>query len=100
VKNVLSDDTIETYLKLYLLLYADDTVIFAKSSSYLQLALNSMSEYSKLWKLSVNSSKTKVVVISRGKCRNIPTFYLDSDELEGVDDFSYLGNVLIIMVNS
>ena len=91
VKNVLSDDTIETYLKLYLLLYADDTVIFAESSSHLQLALNSMSEYCKLWKLTVNSSKTKVFVFSRGKCRNIPTFYLDSDELERVDDFSYLG---------
>jgi len=47
VKNVLSDDTIETYRKLHLLLYADDTVIFAESSSHLQLALNSMSEYCK-----------------------------------------------------
>ena len=92
VKNVLSDNITETYQKLYLLLYADDTVIFAESSSDLQLALTSMSEYCKCWKLTVNSSKTKFVVFSRGKCRNIPTFYLDSDELEIVDDFSYLGN--------
>ena len=48
VKNILSDDIIETYLNLYLLLYADDTVIFAESSSDLLLALNSMSEYCKL----------------------------------------------------
>ena len=91
VKNVLSDDITETYQKVYLLLYADDTVIFAESSSDLQLALNSMSEYCKFWNLTVNSSKTKFVVFSRGKWRNIPTFYLDSDELERVDDFSYIG---------
>ena len=43
VDKYLSDDTVETFLKLYLLLYADDTVIMAESPEQLQSALNIMS---------------------------------------------------------
>ena len=39
---LLSDDDIEVYFKLYILLYADDTVIFAESNTELQAALNAM----------------------------------------------------------
>ena len=45
VDDALSDNDVEVYLKLYALLYADDTVIFAESSSEIQRALNAMSEY-------------------------------------------------------
>ena len=47
------------FLKLYLLLCADDTVIFAESKEDLQLALNGMSDYCSLWKLKVNVLKNK-----------------------------------------
>ena len=33
IRDRLSDDTIDTYLNLYLLLYADDTVVFAESAA-------------------------------------------------------------------
>ena len=39
------NDDIEVYFKLYLLLYADDTVILAESKEQLQAALNSMYLY-------------------------------------------------------
>ena len=39
--------------------YADDTVIFASSARDLQISLNNLSTYSKLWKLKVNIEKTK-----------------------------------------
>ena len=39
------NDDIEVYFKLYLLLYADDTVILVESKEQLQAALNSMYLY-------------------------------------------------------
>ena len=91
IRDRLSDDTIYVYLKLYLLLYADDTVVFAESAADLQLALNSMHDYCNIWKLEVNIAKTKVVVFSKGKIRNIPAFTYGGLDLDVVDDFSYLG---------
>ena len=46
---LLSNDDIEVYFKLYILLYADDTVIFAESEAELQAALNAMFLYCKSW---------------------------------------------------
>jgi hypothetical protein len=39
----------------------DDTVIFSESLECMQKALDIFQEYCNLWKLSVNSSKTKVI---------------------------------------
>ena len=49
-----SDDEIEVYFKLYILLYADDTVILAESAVELQSAFNAMFLYCKSWDLEVN----------------------------------------------
>ena len=53
---------IEVLFKLYVLLYAEDTVIFAESKGELQSALNAMYLYCKSWDLEVNPTKTKVTV--------------------------------------
>jgi hypothetical protein len=55
------------YLKLFLLLFVDDTVIFAESPADLQAALNIFEEYCSEWKLSINVSQTKIVVFSKRK---------------------------------
>ena len=39
------DEEIVTYFKLYILLYADDTVILAENSNDLQASLNEMEKY-------------------------------------------------------
>ena len=44
----ISDDHIEVYLKLYLFLYADDTIIMAECE--LQAALNASHHYCTVWK--------------------------------------------------
>ena len=62
---VFDNDDAEVYFELYLLLYADDTVVLAESKEQLQAALNSMYFYSQTWKLEVNPSKTKVVIFSK-----------------------------------
>ena len=44
-------DNISTYIKLFVLLYADDTVIFGTDEVSFQYNLNVFYEYSKAWKL-------------------------------------------------
>ena len=82
---------IQVYLKLFTLLYADDTLILSKSPDDLQNALNALSEYCNMWSLHVNLEKTKIVVFSRGKIRKIPSFQLNNQTLSVVDDYVYLG---------
>lgn len=53
-------------LKLYLLLYADDFVIFSSSSEGLQKGLDVLCDYCQRWKLTVNTDKTKVMVFRKG----------------------------------
>ena len=65
--NVAANDEILTLLKLYVLLYADDTIIMAEGPNELQLALNALSEYCQAWKLTINIDKTKIIRFSRGK---------------------------------
>ncbi len=44
-------------------------------------------------KLVVNPAKTKIVVFSRGKIRNKPKTPYGNDNIEVVDDYTYLGIV-------
>ena len=52
--------------KMFLLLYADDIVIFANSAEELQHSLDSLGDYCRKWKLKVNVKKTKVMVFRKG----------------------------------
>ena len=53
-------------LKLYLLLYADDIVIFSNTSEGLQKGLDILGDYCQKWNLTVNIDKTKVMVFRKG----------------------------------
>ena len=76
VASILNTEDIEVFFKLYILLYADDTVIFAESHEELQTSLDTMQLYCDTWKLQVNTSKTKIVVFSKGKIRQNPVFII------------------------
>ena len=80
--------------KLYMLLYADDRVIFANDTEELQLGLNLLSEYCTSWKLKVNATKTKVLIFRKGGTlqRNLVFMYEDQP-IEIVKSFKYLGIV-------
>ena len=82
---------LETFLKLYVLLYADDTIIMAESDQELQLALSGLNDYCKKWSLQINVSKTKIVIFSRGKVRKYPKFTIGNEEVQVCDDYVYLG---------
>jgi hypothetical protein len=87
----LNDSDIEVFCNLFVLLYADDTVIFSESEAGLQKGLILIKEYCDLWKLSLNANKCKVIVFSRGKIRNLPSFFIGTVKLEVVSEFTYLG---------
>ena len=87
----LSDPDIEVFLRLHVLLYADDTIVMAETPEQFQKALNAVSDYCSQWNLTVNTSKTKIVIFSRGKVRRYPDFVFGSDKLDVVDEYVYLG---------
>ena len=72
----------------FILLYADDIVIFSYSAEGLQNGLNYLEVYCKRWKLMVNTSKTKIMVFRKGGTlpRNLE-FLFDNNILEIVSNF-------------
>ena len=63
-------------LKLFLLLYSDDIILFANNEENLQLSLNILENHCKRWKLKVNTQKTKVMVFRKGgRLRDNISFY-------------------------
>ena len=85
-------DDFETFLKLYVLLYADDTIILAESPDELQIALNALSDYCNQWKLKINVDKTKIIRFSKRKSKTFNyVFHLNNETVELVDSYVYLG---------
>ena len=87
----LSNDEVTVFVRLFSLLYADDTIIMAESAEELQRALDALHEYCHKWKLTVNPSKTKVMIFSRGVIRVFPAFIFGAVHLEVVREYVYLG---------
>ena len=80
-------------LNLFLLMYADDLVIFSETVVGLQTQLNSLEKYCKEWSLKINVQKTKIVIFRNGgKLYDNEKFYIDDNtEIEVVNKFTYLG---------
>lgn len=54
------------HLSIFLLLFADDAVIFSETEEGLQSLIDSFEQYCIIWKLTVNITKTKVMVFRGG----------------------------------
>ena len=52
-------------LKLFLILFADDQVLFATSPNTLQLLLSDLETYCQLWGLKINTNKTKAMIFEK-----------------------------------
>ena len=87
--NVFTDA--DTFAKLFLFLYADDTVLLEETPLGLQRSLDALGAYCCKWHLKVNTTKTKIVIFSRGKVRIHPDFCLSNEKIEVVSDYKYLG---------
>ena len=91
INRILSDEDVELFVRMYVLLYADDTVVMAESAEELQAALDAVAECCDLWDLKVNISKTEIIIFSRGKVKLYPVFKLGSQTVKVVDEYVYLG---------
>lgn len=78
------------YFSILILLYADDTVILADNAEAFQDCLNSFNDYCSDWKLTVNTSKTKVLIFGARKTSSF-SFHLGNSKLDIVDMYKYLG---------
>ena len=94
VTEFLSYEDVVVYLKLYVLLYADDTIILSESPKELQKALDALNDYCKVWDLKVNISKTNIVIFSRGKITVYPIFKFGDQDISVVENYTYLGTIM------
>ena len=70
-------------IKLFILLYADDQVVFAKSPESLQRMLLDIENYCTTWGLKINTSKTKVMIFEKGRHTSYD-FYLNNINRSGI----------------
>ncbi|MEW8548196.1 MAG: reverse transcriptase family protein, partial [Candidatus Thiodiazotropha sp.] len=86
----IANEDIVLYLKIFVLLYADDTVLLAESPEELQKSLDIFSQYCKTWKLKINTIKTKVLIFG---IRKKPDLYFTINDIviDIVDSYKYLG---------
>ena len=81
-------------LKHFILLYADDIVLFGNSASELQNSIDILLECCQKWKLTVNTTKTKVLIFRKsGILPNGLRFTYNGTEIEILSRFLYLGIV-------
>ena len=83
------------YLKLFLLLYADDIVIFSDSPEGLKKSLDTLFECCHKWKLTVNIDKSKAMIFRKGGriSDDLSFTYYGDMETEIVSKYTYLGIV-------
>ena len=82
-------------LTLYLLLFADDAVIFSETPEGLQKSIENFEIYCQKWNLTVNVDKTKIVVFRKaGHLAHNESWTYNNQDVEIVSTFNYLGIVL------
>lgn len=86
----IDDEDMMIYMKLFSILYADDTVLMADSPTDLQNCLNAFAIYCKEWKLNINVAKTKVLIFGARKTSHLQ-FNIDDHLIDIVDKYKYLG---------
>ena len=74
--------------------YADDTALIADSESKLQALVDCLVRESIMKGLSVNITKTQVMVISKSDTQETASITIDGKILEQVSRFSYLGSII------
>ena len=88
--NSLADSDLELLSK-YLILFADDIVLFTTNPESLQAQIDSIYQYSVKWGLTINVNKTKVCIFEKRKSNHDQRFYINNEIVEIVDSFVYLG---------
>jgi hypothetical protein len=82
---------ISILFKLFIILYADDTVLMSNKSDDLQKSLNIFENYCDKWKLTVNIPKTKVLIFGTRSNNYKYKFKFKGIDLEITNEYKYLG---------
>ncbi len=85
------ESELDTFLKIFMLLYADDTALLSESAKGLQEKLVAFEDYCDLWKLKVNADKTKIMIFGLGRANENNEFKYKGSTISIVKDFEYLG---------
>ena len=83
--------------------WADDLIIMSQSRAGLHKCLRNLEKYCHTWGLSINSDKSKTMIMELGSSRRAPdnrSQHLNGEELEEVQHFKYLGYILEKMATS
>ena len=81
-------------LKLYVLLYADDACILARSKEGLDEGMKYLYDYCRQWKMTLNVTKTKNIIFGWKSYISPPEFKYNNETVEVVNMFCYLGVLL------
>ncbi len=92
--NCLYDPDIEMFtlddIKIFMLLFADDTVLFSYTKEGLQILLDKLYSYCNAWGVSVNTDKTVVMICKKGNVPSNSTEVLyNGIKLNIVEKFTY-----------
>ena len=90
---MLDPEDIKYFLNMYILLYANDALAMAESPEQLQLALTEVGIYCTKWGLSINQTKTEVVIFSAGIVRTKYNFTIGNIKIGTNSEYCYLGTV-------
>lgn len=90
-KNSISNIYLNENNKINALMYADDLVLISRTKEGLQRQIDSIHDYCKKWKLSINTTKTKSMVFNRGNKLIKTVFNIEGSPIENVKTFKYLG---------
>lgn len=93
LKDVLQGGIEYAGINVKILLYADDIVLLSKSPSSLQLMINRLENYCENWGLTVNLSKSKIIVFRNGFGRYASNerWKFGGNPIEVVKEYLYLG---------
>ena len=82
-------------LKLFVLMYADDTILLADNEIDMQKLLDSLCAFCEHNKLQVNTDKIKVMIFTPSKVRlkNLTMFKREDTNPERVEEYNYLGMI-------
>lgn len=85
-----SSEEVYYFIKVFLLLYADDTIIVSDDPKDFQACLNSFLDYCEVWKLRVNFNKTKIMIFGARNIENF-NFQMGNNDIEIIKEYKYLG---------
>ena len=93
--NALYDDLVDVFsiddIQLFVLLFADDTVLFSYTIEGLLALLDKLKTYCDKWGIEVNIDKTVAMIFKKGnRVENVELYY-NNVRLRNVRKFTYLG---------